>query len=119
VFRAPSGDHLTPSGRGHRLNYSAHLVETRAQSAAAPAPFDIYNPYDLTSTERQVVDLLMAGLTGSEVSDLLGISLRVVVQRRIGAMRKVGARNSLHLASMIAACRPGILPEGDFAVLDA
>lgn len=101
------------------MNYSAHLVKTPAESAAAPAPFDTYNPYDLTGTERQVVDLLMAGLTSSEVSDLLGISLRVVVQRRIGAMRKVGARNSLHLASMIAACRPGILPEGDFAVLDA
>ena len=99
------------------MNYSAHLVETRTTSG--PLPLGDYNPYGLTGTERQVVDLLMAGLTGSEVSDLLGISLRVVVQRRIGAMRKVGARNSLHLASMIAACRPGILPEGDFAVLEA
>ena len=99
------------------MKYRAHLVETQARSA--PSTFDDYNPYDLTGTERQVVDLLMAGLTGSEVSNLLDIPLRVVVQRRNGAMRKVGARNSLHLASMIAACRPGILPEGDFEVLDA
>jgi FixJ family two-component response regulator len=63
------------------------------------------NPYALSVLEQQVVDLLIAGLTGDEVGELLGIDRRAVALRRAGAMRKFGARNGLHLAHLVEVTR--------------
>jgi DNA-binding CsgD family transcriptional regulator len=67
--------------------------------------FDPENPYALTVVEQQVVDLLIAGLTGDEVGDLLNIDRRGVALRRASAMRKYGARNGLHLAHLVEITR--------------
>ena len=67
--------------------------------------FDPENPYALTAVEREVVDLLIAGLTAAEVADLLFIARRDVALRRASAMRKLGARNGLHLAHLIEVTR--------------
>lgn len=66
---------------------------------------DPENPYALTLLEQQVVDLLLSGLTGEEVADLLAIERRRVALCRAGAMRKYGARNGLHLAHLVAITR--------------
>jgi len=77
-----------------------------AGGIAGPDP---ENPYALTLLERQVVDLLLSGLTGDEVADLLAIDRRRVALCRTGAMRKYGARNGLHLAHLVAITRrPGL-----------
>ena len=73
----------------------------RENETAAEAGNDPENPHALPPLERQVVDLLMAGLTGGEVGDLLGIDRRGVALRRASVMRKYGARNSMHLAHLI------------------
>lgn len=73
--------------------------------SAQDGNFDIENPYALTQVERWVVDLLIAGLSGEEVGDLLGIDRRSVALRRASAMRKCGARNGLHLAHLIEITR--------------
>lgn len=70
--------------------------------SAGPDP---ENPYALTLLEQQVVDLLLSGLTGDEVADLLAIDQRRVAVCRAGAMRKYGARNGLHLAHLVAITR--------------
>jgi len=67
--------------------------------------FDPENPYALTLVEQQVVDLLISGLTGEEIGDLLQIDRREGALRRASAMRKYGARNGLHLAHLIEITR--------------
>ena len=85
---------------------------------AADAGHDPENPYALTPLERQVVDLLTAGLTGEEVGDLLGIDRRGVALRRASAMRKYGARNGLHLAHLVEISRRKAASEPDAVVIE-
>jgi len=66
----------------------------------------VSNPYALTDSERQVVDMLMAGMTGREVSTSLGVDRRTVALLRLSARHKCGARNWLHLAHLVATMRP-------------
>lgn len=80
--------------------------------------FDPENPYALTPIEQQVVDLLIAGLTGDEVGDLLNIDRRGVALRRASAMRKYGARNGLHLAHLVGITRQKLIEQGDTVVLE-
>jgi DNA-binding CsgD family transcriptional regulator len=87
-------------------------------STAEGSGFNPENPYALTVIEQQVIDLLMAGLTGEEVGDLLGIDRREVIQRRAGAMRKYGARNSLHLAHLVGITRRTVPHEGGMVSLE-
>ena len=76
-----------------------------AQDKSTRSGFDPENPYALTPVEQQVVDLLISGLTGAEIGDLLNIDRREVALRRAAAMRKYGARNGLHLAHLIEITR--------------
>ena len=85
---------------------------------AAAGTSDAENPYALTPQEQQVVDLLIGGLTGEEVGDLLGIDRRSVAQRRASAMRKYGARNGLHLAHLIEITRRSAAAEAGMVVLE-
>ena len=85
---------------------------------ADSADFDRQNPYALTPTERQVVDLLIGGLTGEEVGDLLGIDRRSVALRRASAMRKYGARNGLHLAHLVELTRRMGRSDGDVLAIE-
>jgi DNA-binding CsgD family transcriptional regulator len=80
--------------------------------------FDPENPYALTQLERQVVDLLIGGLTGEEVGDLLGIERRGVALKRASAMRKFGARNGMHLAHLIEITRRSVAADAGLVVLE-
>jgi DNA-binding NarL/FixJ family response regulator len=85
------------------------------------AAFDPENPYALTHVEQQVVDLLISGLTGAEIADLLSLDRRSVALRRASAMRKYGARNGLHLAHLIEITRrpaASDLATRDIAILE-
>ena len=75
------------------------------QNASESDGISAENPYALTQLEWQVIDLLIGGLTGEEVGSLLGIDPRSVAQRRASAMRKYGARNSMHLAHLVEITR--------------
>jgi len=90
-------------------------------SSAEPAGItglDPENPYALTVLEQQVVDLLLSGLTGEEVADLLAIERRRVALCRAAAMRKYGARNGLHLAHLVSITRRPALQEQIIALED-
>ncbi|HVX73911.1 MAG: helix-turn-helix transcriptional regulator [Devosia sp.] len=88
------------------------------QPQTPPVPeFDPENPYALTSVERQVVDLLISGLTGDEVGDLLGLDRRRVSIVRASAMRKYGARNGMHLAHLVEITRHPVATD-DLVVLE-
>ena len=86
--------------------------------AAKSSGFNPENPFALTVIEQQVIDLLMAGLTNEEVGDLLGIDRRQVMLRRTSAMRKYGARNSLHLAHLVGITRRTVPHEGGMVSLE-
>ena len=90
----------------------------RDDEMAMDAGNDPENPYALTSLERQVVDLLTAGLTGEEVGDLLGIDRRGVALRRASAMRKYGARNGLHLAHLVEITRRAAARDPEVVVIE-
>jgi DNA-binding CsgD family transcriptional regulator len=85
---------------------------------AATDDFDADNPYALTQLERRVIDLLIGGLTGEEVGDLLGIDRRSVAQRRSSAMRKYGARNGMHLAHLVEITRRSAAAAAGMVVLE-
>ena len=86
--------------------------------ATKGSEFNPENPFALTVIEQQVIDLLMAGLTNEEVGDLLGIDRRQVMLRRTSAMRKYGARNSLHLAHLVGITRRTAPHEGGMVSLE-
>jgi DNA-binding CsgD family transcriptional regulator len=90
----------------------------RKDETATSVGHDPENPYALTPLERQVIDLLTAGLTGEEVGDLLGIDRRGVALRRASAMRKYGARNGLHLAHLVEISRRAVARDSEFVVLE-
>lgn len=79
---------------------------------------DADNPRALTALERHIVDLLIGGLTGEEVGDLLGIDRRSVAQHRASAMRKYGARNGMHLAHLVEIARHSAAARTGLVVLE-
>lgn len=72
----------------------------------AGSPADSANPYGLTMIERQVVDLLATGMAAREVCLHLSMDRRDVALRRASAMKKLRARNGMHLAHLIATMWP-------------
>ncbi len=56
------------------------------------------NPYGLTAREREIVELIGAGLTNQEVADRLFISLATVKDHNHNVFRKTGVRSRLELA---------------------
>ncbi len=51
----------------------------------------------LSRRERDVVSLVLEGVTNAEIADRLGISLRTVEDRLHRAFRQLGVRNRKHL----------------------
>lgn len=113
--RHSQGD-ILPAFEGPQF-FAADAVMSNADDGWA-VNLDAENPYALTLLEQQVVDLLLAGLTGEEVGDLLAIDRRRVALCRSGAMRKYGARNGLHLAKLVSIARRSGLREQVVALED-
>ncbi len=116
VLEAFPGDFL-PAFGDPQIPAVASPVMSSAD-ASGMAGLDPENPYALTALELQVVDLLLSGLTGDEVADLLAVDRRRVALCRAGAMRKYGARNSLHLAHLVAITRRTVQSEQLIALED-
>jgi DNA-binding CsgD family transcriptional regulator len=58
------------------------------------------NPYGLTAREREIVELIGAGLSNQEVADRLFISLATVKDHNHHIFRKTGVRSRLELANL-------------------
>jgi DNA-binding NarL/FixJ family response regulator len=66
------------------------------------------DPYDqLTSREREVLQLVAEGFTGREIAERLSISPRTAEQHRANTMRKLGLQNQREIVRY--AVRKGIL----------
>ncbi|PKB43235.1 LuxR family two component transcriptional regulator [Cellulophaga sp. RHA19] len=56
------------------------------------------NPFDLTSKELQVLELVLAGLTNKQISEKLENSKRTVETHRFNLMRKMEVKNLIDLS---------------------
>lgn len=66
------------------------LPEPRFQSTSRP-------PQPLTSREKQILELIWAGLTNREIAHRLTISTKTVEAHRATIMKKVRLRNTAQL----------------------
>lgn len=60
----------------------------------------------LSSREREILALVVSGLTSKEIARKLGISPRTVEVHRTHVMHKMGAANLAELLNMAAYCKP-------------
>lgn len=74
------------------LNDSKSPVEITKTSKAEG------NPFDLTSKELQILDLVLSGLTNKEISEKLRNSKRTVETHRFNLMRKMNVKNLFDLS---------------------
>ncbi|MDX2013257.1 MAG: LuxR C-terminal-related transcriptional regulator [Myxococcaceae bacterium] len=61
----------------------------------------------LTGRERDVLELVLGGLTNKEMADRLGISVKTIEVHRSRVMHKMGARSSAELALRVVDGRSG------------
>ncbi|HVX14623.1 MAG TPA: response regulator [Pirellulales bacterium] len=71
------------------------LGAAQVQATGEPTPNTLFE--NLTDSERQVLDLTIAGVPNKSIVSQLGISLRTVHMRRASLMRKFGATNRSQL----------------------
>lgn len=55
----------------------------------------------LSAREREVMTLMLSGVTNKEMADKLGIAMRTVEVHRGRVLTKMGVRNALELAALI------------------
>ena len=60
----------------------------------------------LSPREREILALVVSGLTSKEIARKLGISPRTVEVHRTHVMHKMGAANLAELVNMAACCKP-------------
>lgn len=58
--------------------------------------------HDLTDKEREVMRYTSQGLLNREIAERMGVSLRTVESHRAKAAEKLGAKGTIHLASILA-----------------
>lgn len=89
-------------------------VEREQRKAESSARLDL-----LTARERDVLGLLLKGLTNKEMASQLSISVKTIEVHRARVMRKIGARSSADLALRVVdgggASVPGEPAEGSRA----
>jgi DNA-binding NarL/FixJ family response regulator len=54
-------------------------------------------PKDLTRREKEIISLVIEGMSNAEIAEQLGISVRTVENHRFNMLRKIGARNTPEL----------------------
>lgn len=77
-------------------------------------PASIQAVQRLTSREREVLNLLAAGLTNIEISEKLYISSHTVAQHVAAMLKRTNCRRRTQLA--VLAARAGILTDGGIGV---
>lgn len=79
------------------MQLDAQRRQTETQQQATRERFDT-----LSAREKQVLDLIVAGLINKEIAYRLGITLRTVETHRAQVMSKMGAETSADLVRLLA-----------------
>jgi two-component system, LuxR family, response regulator DctR len=80
----------------------ALAAEAEAHTRAANKAERYARLATLSSRERQVMDLILAGLMNKVIADRLGISMRTVEVHRARVLEKIGAKTAVDLARLVA-----------------
>jgi FixJ family two-component response regulator len=88
------------------LAFDATTRATLTERRRVQARFD-----SLTDREREILSLVLEGLSNKEAAAQMKLSARTVEIHRASLLRKVGARNTAHLVRMAMEMRtPGVEP---------
>ena len=79
------------------LEEEARRVELRTRHASVKEKLA-----DLTQRDREVMERVLAGKYNKVIADKLGISMRTVEVHRSAILRKMGVRNAVELARLLA-----------------
>jgi FixJ family two-component response regulator len=108
AMKAGAVDFLTkPVERQALLDAIGHaLTVDAAQRASRSADADLQRRFaQLTPREREVFELVVAGLLNKQIADRLGIGERTVKSQRAQVMSKLGATNAAELGRIAAALK--------------
>ena len=72
-------------------------------SGARPRRLALWGPSALTSSERRIVELVMAGLTNAEIAEELFVSEKTIEGHLVRAYRKLGVRSRRELRQRVPA----------------
>ena len=94
-----------PFNDNELANRIGEAMEHHARSRAASASADSVNARlgTLTTRERQVMDLVLAGKFNKVIADELGISMRTVEVHRANLFDKMGVKTAVELANLLKA----------------
>jgi DNA-binding CsgD family transcriptional regulator len=90
------------------------MIGPEDSSSDTRLPASIQAMHRLTGREREVLDLLAAGLTNIEISERLFISSHTVAQHVAAMLKRTNCRRRTQLA--VLAARAGILTDGGIGV---
>jgi len=108
AMKAGAVDFLTkPVERQALLDAIGHALEVDAvQRASRSADSELRARFaQLTPREREVLELVVAGLLNKQIADQLGIGERTVQSQRAQVMAKLGAANAAELGRIAAALK--------------
>lgn len=77
-----------------------------------PAPGDRPKAPELTQAEREVLELVLAGLSNAEIGSRRGRSPRTVANQIASLFRRLGVASRLELFALAASWGSGIVREG-------
>ena len=95
-FEKPFNDNELADRIGEAM---AHHARARAASASAGSVNARLE--SLTTRERQVMDLVLAGKYNKVIADELGISMRTVEVHRANLFDKMGVKTAVELANLL------------------
>lgn len=75
-----------------------NLLHNKTASETVKTSKNNSNPFDLTSKELQVLELVLTGLTNKQISEKLENSKRTVETHRFNLMRKMEVKNLIDLS---------------------
>jgi len=113
TLKAGAMDFLTKPVDGTELLNCVKLALDKCvelQEQAFESQFIAKRLAALTGREKEVMTLIIKGLTSKEVAVRLGISFRTVENHRAQVMQKTGASNMLELAHLVSHSRESLLP---------
>lgn len=105
-----AGEHSRTGSRLEELGAAARAQSLAEQCALrSPATVPMINPLSLTDREREVADLVAAGLTNRQIAERLGVSARTIDGHLYRIFAKLGIDDRSHLTRLvrISSCGSG------------
>jgi DNA-binding CsgD family transcriptional regulator len=94
------GKEIKGSARAHRLA-SQHEIRT-------PAVYSVAQPLPITDREREIANLVTAGLSNRQIAEVLSVSVRTVEGHVYRIFAKLGIEHREQLIHLVSGARSGM-----------